>query len=391
MIVASTLAQSPTSPTPPSPFEVPKITFPNWSLITESEEFSEYLATFPSAFTTGYKENDKVTLRVLLPGQSVEKVPVVLILHYWGAPNLKVERSLALNLNERGLGAAILTLPYHLSRTPEGAVSGAMAVQADPTKLVATMKQAVMDVRRALDFLETRREFNRVVGIYGTSLGAIVSSLSFAVDDRLKNAVFLLGGIDLTQMIWQSSRVANVKEELKLRGFSEESLRLKLEEVEPARYLGGKEADRTLIIRAKFDTVVPGDCTDQLIKALPKSQVLEMDTGHYGGIFIQGKLLREAANFFAAVASNKEYTPPTQIVAPTIRVGVLATLPGKADVVAGLDLLKFDQRGKSYTSLLLTPQTPVLWVGTDVARGLSFGVGLSTRRTGFGLFWSTVL
>jgi dienelactone hydrolase len=391
MLFATTLAQSPVSETPPNAFDVPKIVFPNWNLVSETDESTEYVATFPSAFSTGYKENDQVTLRVLLPGQPREKVPIVLILHYWGAPNLKVERSLALNLNERGLGAAILTLPYHLSRTPAGEVSGALAVQPDPRKLVATMKQAVMDVRRALDFLETRREAGRTIGIYGTSLGAIVSSLSFAVDPRLENAVFLLGGIDLTQMLWYSSRVATVKDDLRARGYSETSLREALREVEPANYLGQKVASRTLIIRAKFDTVVPANCTDQLVRALPRSQVLEMDTGHYGGIFIQGRLLNEAARFFEAVAQDRPYTPPAQILAPTIRVGVMSTLPGKTDVVAGLDLRKFDAKGRSYASILLTPQTPVLWIGTDLTAGLSLGVGISTRRTGFGLFWSTVL
>lgn len=383
MLVSSTVAQT--------PFEVPPVKFENWQVFEENDDFSEYIASFPSAFKSGEPKNDQVQLRFLIPNNGKSFNPTVLILHYWGAPDLKVEKALALDLVQRGLGAAILTLPYHLSRTPKGAVSGALAVQPDPDKLKATMTQAVQDVRRSLDFIQNRKECGEIVGIYGTSLGAIVSSLSYAVDPRLKNAVFLLGGVDLSQILWDSSRIGFIKDELRRKGFTRESLGEKLKDVEPLTYLSEKTDGRTLIIRAKYDTVIPPNCTDQLIQRLPNSKVLEIDTGHYGGIFIQGRLLREAANFFQSVAEKRAYNPPTTIVAPTIRVGLLGLSSGRFDVVAGFDVLKFDKRGKQYASLLITPRTPVLWIGAELNPGLNVGAGLSGNGSGLGIFWSTVL
>jgi dienelactone hydrolase len=117
-------------------------------------------------------------------------VPVVLITHYWGARDLRAEVSLATELAQLGIGSAIMSLPYHLSRAPKGTRSGDMAIQPDPEKLKATLVQSVLDMRRTLDFLATRPEFRRdQIGLAGTSLGAIVASLAYAVEPRFRDAL----------------------------------------------------------------------------------------------------------------------------------------------------------------------------------------------------------
>ena len=161
----------------------------------------EYLVTFPSAFTSPYEVNNQVPLRILVPDPAKGLVPVVLITHYWGATDLRAERALALDLNNRGIAAAILTLPYHLARTPPGHRSGDLAIQPDPQSLRETMLQSVWDARRALDFLNSRPEFvHDRFGLVGTSLGALVSSLTYALDPRIKYATFVLG-----MSIWRRS------------------------------------------------------------------------------------------------------------------------------------------------------------------------------------------
>jgi len=266
-----------------------------------------------------------------------------------------------------------------------------MAIQSDPEKLKATMTQSVMDARRCVDFLESHLECGRLLGIHGTSLGAIVASLVYAVDDRVSNATFLLGGIELGKIIWNSSLMTPIRDELRAKGYNENRLSAALESIEPAFRLRADKPGRTYVIRAKYDTVVPPECTDALIRALPASKILEIDSGHYGGVFVQEKLLREVANFFEAVKQDKDYTPPLKIVTPTIRVGVTFEAPSEFNIAAGFDLLKFDKKGKTYASFLLTPKNPVLWIGSDVVNGLNAGVGISNRRIGFGLFWSIVL
>src|SRR2546421_4985166 len=237
----ATLAQI--APLPPIDQRPPAIEFTPWKEIpADSEDTSEYAASFPSSIESRYRENNVVPLRIILPIAHDKPVPVVIVLHYWGASDLRVERELAGELNDRGIGAVLITLPYHLSRTPPGTRSGQLAIQPEVPRLIETMTQAVLDVRRTIDFLDTRPEIdhNRI-GIAGTSLGSLISILAFAVDPRISSAAFVLGGVDLAHIIWHSSRVVELRDALRRRGYTEMRLRNEIASIEPTRFLTGKK------------------------------------------------------------------------------------------------------------------------------------------------------
>ena len=370
----------------------PLIEFPNWKLVDESDEAQEYLVSFPSALTTKYPENNTVQVRVFIPLERPRPMPIVLVLHYWGARDLRVERSFASELSSRGIATAVMTLPYHLSRTPIGSNSGEMAIQPDTSKLVQTMTQSVLDVRRTIDFLQSRPEFKKApLGLAGTSLGAIVSSLSFALDSRVTHATFLLGGADLGYIVWNSSRLVAQRDLLKRQGYTPEKLHTELSSIEPTNYLPRTTAGRTFLIRGKFDTVVPRTASEALESKLPDCSVLEIDTGHYGGIFVQRRPLGEMANFFSQEFEGKRYTAPAKLIAPTVRIGLVATTGEGLNVVAGLDIWRDNQRGDRFASFLVTPRYPMIFAGTRITSGLVGGIGITPRNIGVGIFWSSVL
>ena len=63
--------------------------------------------------------------------------------------------------------------------------------------LATTVSQTAVDVRRGLDYLETRPEIdNRRIGLAGVSLGAIIGTVVSGVDTRIKAAVLISGGGD---------------------------------------------------------------------------------------------------------------------------------------------------------------------------------------------------
>jgi len=368
----------------------PPIPFAPWQTIVETERRTEYLATFQSAVASAYPENQTVPLRIFVPKKATP-VPVVLVLHYLGAKDLRLELSLADELNQRGIAAAILTLPYHLSRTPKGSASGEMAITSDVAEIRSNLVQAVSDARRSIDFLSTRPEFaSGQVAISGTSLGALVSSLTYGVDERLTRAAFVLGGADLAHILWNSSRVVTQRDALRTKGYTESRLRSELAEVEPLNFFSGKTGD-TLLVTAKFDTVIPPGASDKLAEALPGVQRVQLDTGHYGGIFVQRKILREVAKFLSSSFERKPYVAPDRLVAPTLRVGVQLSSGTGFNVGVGLDLLKFDKEGKTFASLFATPQGPQLVLGHRLDRGFSIAFSTSIKRTGIGILWSSVL
>lgn len=383
-MVVPTLAQVTQAP--------PIIEFPQWKEVDRPEGSIEYLVSFPSPVVSPYEVNNTVPLRIFIPDDVTGPVPVVLVTHYWGATDLRVERALADELNHRGIAAALLTLPYHLSRTPAGKRSGELAIEPDPAKMIATTTQAVLDARRSIDFLMSRPEFRKdQVGLAGTSLGAVVAALTYGVEPRITHAAFLLGGADLAHILWTSSRVQPQREILRRRGYTEEKLRLELEPIEPLTYLRSRTLSPTFVVGGRYDTVIPRSSTQGLIGALGDSRVLWLDTGHYGGIFVQRRLMREVASFFASEFAGKNYVAPPKLYAPTIRVGVSAASGTGLNLGAGADIWRSDARGDYFGTFFVTPRGPQVFVGRSLGQGLAIGASGSTHHVGVGFFWSAVL
>lgn len=383
-----TLAQSP--PVTQAP---PAIGFPEWKEVDRSALSVEYAVSFSSAMETPFPANNVVPLRILMPAQAGGPVPVVVVLHYWGTHDLKIERALGGELNRHGIAAVLVTLPYHLSRTPPGYESGEYAVQPDPGLLVETLVQSVWDVRRTVDWIDSRPELDRTrIGIAGSSLGAVVAVLGYALDSRIKDAAILLGGVDLAHIIWNSSRTVKEREILRRKGYTETKLAEALHSVEPLRYLKERTTPGAVfVVGANYDTVMPRSSSDQLVKALDHPKTLFVDTGHYGGIFVEKRLLREVGNFFGAEFAGKDFVPPSRIYAPTIRIGGIANTATGFDLAAGIDLLKFDRRGDAFATLLLTPRGATVFAGRHIDSRISVGFFGTRRTVGFGLFWSAVL
>jgi dienelactone hydrolase len=370
----------------------PKIVFGDWREVDETETATEFLETFPSAFASPYPVNNTVPLRILVPVDATGPVPVVLITHYWGAKDLRAERSLASDLNEKGIAAAILTLPYHLARTPKGYLSGQLAIRPDPQALRETMYQSELDVRRSLDFLDSRPEFRHDhYGITGTSFGAIVAGLSYGLDPRISYAAILLGGADLAKIIWTSSRVLPVREELRRKGWTEAKLRDELAPIEPLNYLPRSVPGQTFVVYGRYDTVVPNDCTEELISKLGSCEHLLLDTGHYGGIMVEGSVLRTVAGFFSTEFSGGSFRAPLRLVAPTIRLGGMFRTPDEFDIGIGVDIIHFDREANTFGSIFASPRGLDLYLGRKIVGGFSLGAVGSTRGLGVGLVWSTVL
>lgn len=376
---------------PPVNEPPPSITFPAIRESRLDDVSRVFSVRFPSPVTTDVVENNTVGVRCYVPAQATGPVPVVLILHYWGAKDLRIEEGIAIQLNELGIGAALISLPYHLERRPPNTVSGALAVRPDPAALREMMTQSVLDIRRTVDFLLSRPEFDGTkIGISGISLGSIVASLTFAVDSRIRSACFTLGGIDLAKLIWTSSRITTERDILRRKGYTEAKLREELASVEPGLYLPQRKTGAVFVIQARYDTVVPPVCSQELIDALPNPQVLLIDTGHYGGALVQRRLTREMVTFFSREFSGQLYSAPRGILTPTIRIGAGVFSPKGFDAAVGLDLIR-SRHGSPFLSLLITPREPRLYLGLPLTTNLSIGAYLSAARVGLGLLWSIVL
>lgn len=391
MVSASIASVASCQEAPPVDGPVPHVDFGAFRQVTSGEYYDEYTTTFPSVVSTGVPNNDTVRLRVCMPTERLGAVPVVILLHFWGATDNMLEFEMAERLAVKGIASVIMPLPYHLSRTPPGAKSGELAIQPDPAKLRRTMAQAVLDVRRTVDWIETRGEFKKgEVAVAGTSLGSLVAELAFAVDPRFVSGAFMLGGADIAGILWSSSRVVQQREALRRQGYSEDKLRKELVPVEPLAYLKKTDMRPTFIVRARMDTVIPPATSQALLDALGNPQVLMLETGHYGGFLVQRRLVDVVARFCDATFHGRPFSPPAKFYSPTVRIGFLADTAQGFQVGIGLDVWRSNTDSDGFATVFLAPKGFALYVGKKVSQGLSLGVLAMPRRAAPGLVWSVV-
>ena len=370
----------------------PPIQFEAWRETERREFYRRYELSFPSPYHTPYPRNDIVKLTITMPTDTAGPVPVVVLLHYWGASRTSVEDALSRNLAERGVASVLMPLPYHLSRTPPNTLSGELAVQADPEVLRKTMTQSVQDVRRTIDWIATRSEFDSTkIGVNGTSLGAMVAALAFAVDSRIAASCYVLGGADLAHILWNSSRVVSQREGLRKLGYTEAKMREELKDIEPLNYLDPSDMRPSFVIAARYDTVIPPVDSEKLIAALGNSQELWLNTGHYGGVLVGPKISRTVARYFQTTFSGQKFEAPTVFYSPTLRFGLHADDESGVQVIAGLDVWRLRAAGKTFASLLVTPRGVLGYIGHTVSRELSIGITITRKRTTWGVLWSVVL
>lgn len=104
--------------------------------------------------------------------------------------------------------------------------------------------QSVFDLRRSIDFIESREELDHYrIGYYGISLGGIIGTILSGVDDRIKVPVVALAGGRLNLMYG-------------LKALSRENKNY-LSIMDPIHYVGQIAPRPLLMLNAENDEIVP--------------------------------------------------------------------------------------------------------------------------------------
>ena len=360
--------------------------------VSQNSVLTLYQIELQSEIVTAYPENNRMKCLVAIPKSANSPMPVVIAIHYWGTVDVENEKNLAKRLAAGGIATVIIELPFHLSRTPAGFKSGELAVQPDVRSIKRMMLQSSSDISTVVDWIISQKEFDgQKIGLVGSSLGGIVGSLAFATDSRISAYASLLGGVDLTEMIWTSSRLVRQRDVLRRQGVTRASLKSDLEEVEPLYFLRKEDNRPVFVIGAKFDSVVSPKSYKALHNATGNSQILWLDTGHYGGFLVQSSVFRSIVKFFEATFTGEVFIPPGRLYAPTIRLVAVSNAASGLQVGLGLDIWRNTSQGDLFGSLIFTPTGVQGMFGARVSEGLTLGFSILPRRTSVGAMWSFVL
>jgi dienelactone hydrolase len=274
--------------------ETPRKEF-DWRLreLKDGERVRVSWLSFPSDVQGEIPENNTVWAKYWHPKEPSGRRPAALLLHWLGGSYDTLEL-IGLRLAENGIPALMMYMPHYGPRRAKGARKEEL-LSPDLERSFANLRQAVLDVRRAGDWLASRPwvEPSRV-GIVGISLGAIVGSIALGVDDRFGRSVLIIGGGDLAGIVFHGSKeTASQKKQLEEAGITPERFRELGREVEPLTFASRLRPEELLLINAESDEVIPRACTLKLHEAAGRPELRWFKGGHTAVVFQLGPVLKD--------------------------------------------------------------------------------------------------
>lgn len=258
------------------------------------------LVRFPSPMVTETAENNTVHLELFLPKEQKPgtRAPAVIVLHILGG-DFPLARTFCHVLADRGVAALFLKMPYYGERRPQG--SSKRMVSQDPRETLTGFTQAVLDIRRAADFLARRDDIDpEQIGIFGISLGGITGGLAAGVEPRFKNVCLLLAGGDFGRVAWESKETEKARNYWTKLGKSKEEFVEILRPIDPLTYAESLRGRRMLMLNAKDDEVIPPDCTRAFWKAAGEPEIVWYSGGHYSVAAHFFNAMKRVGDFFEA-------------------------------------------------------------------------------------------
>ena len=326
-------------PVTQEPFATPYATGPG---------FHALRVTFPSPVVTPYPVNNTVTGFLFLP-DTPGPHPVMLVEHEWLPTTLATEFEMSARLAKSGIAALLIIQPYSYNRRPQPRIPDVELLSGDVPQMVGALRQAVLDAHRAFDWLSTRPDIDPTrMGVTGISLGAVLAALIAGVDHRAQMLVTIVGGTDVSDVVWDSPITSGLHPGLLYHGVTYDSLKRDMAPVEPANWLHGFDPNNALLFNGRYDVFISPKQARHLAEALGGAHIVWTPTGHYGAVFAQTQIEATGIKFLRSRfgMDPAPYQPPSSLSAPTIKIGLLIGGHEGVSPAVAYQVINFDRAAR---------------------------------------------
>jgi len=245
---------------------------------------------FTSPVRTPYPENDLVNARWYpapdhrAPQVGTKPRRAMIVMPQWNADAFS-HNVLCSLFNRFGISALRLSKPFHDIRRPAEIERSDYAVSANIGRTIAAGRQAVVDVRCCLDWLESQgyEEF----GILGTSLGSCYAFIASAHDARLRVNAFNHASMAFGDVVWTGQSTRHIRTAFVQAEMTTELLYRLFSAISPVSYMErfAELSKRVLVIHAKYDLTFLPEYSEQVLESFTKHGVdfvsRVLPCGHY--------------------------------------------------------------------------------------------------------------
>ena len=247
---------------------------------------------FTSPERSPYAENDMANARWYpAPAHKDPKRPkqAIIVLPQWNSDGFS-HNALCTLFNRMGVSALRMSMPYHDIRRPAELERSDYSVSANIGRTLAACRQAVVDLRCCLDWLEEQGYEH--FGVLGTSLGSCYGFLASTFDKRIRVNAFNHASTAFGDVAWAGQSTRHVKQALEEAGLTQDRVRALWSAVSPCSYyerFAGQEAGgpnkQVLLVYADYDLTFPRQYSLEVVKAFKRYRLnfepRVLPCGHY--------------------------------------------------------------------------------------------------------------
>jgi dienelactone hydrolase len=214
---------------------------------------------FTSPVRSLYPENDTVNAR-WYPAhpETVKGKPkqAMIVMPQWNADAFS-HNALCTLFNNFGVSCLRLSKPYHDIRRPAELERSDYAVSSNVGRTTEACRQAVVDIRSAVDWLESQgyEQF----GVLGTSLGSCYAFIAAAFDPRIQVSAFNHASTWFGDVVWTGQSTRHIQAAFEEAGLTQDQVREIFSIVSPMSYMDRFAANpkQVLVVHATYDLTFP--------------------------------------------------------------------------------------------------------------------------------------
>ena len=252
---------------------------------------AQYLR-FTSPERTSYPENDLVNARWYpAPAHKDPARPkqAIVVMPQWNSDGFS-HNVLCRIFNRMGISALRLSMPFHDIRRPAELERSDYAVSSNVGRNISACRQAVIDIRCCLDWLEEQGYEH--FGVLGTSLGSCYAYLASAHDARLRVNAFNHASTSFGDVVWSGQSTRHIRQAVEEAGLTQERVCALWSCVSPVSYyeqFKSPEANaagkNVLVVYANYDLTFPREYSLQVVEAFRRDKIKfeprVLPCGHY--------------------------------------------------------------------------------------------------------------
>ena len=228
--------------------------------------------------------DQRVTAIVAIPKRFAPPYPAIVLMHGSGGhKDADYIRAISLNLTRQGFATISIDAQYRGERARPGR-SGDL--QPDSYSFRDAWIQTVIDLRRSVDYMESRSDIDRTkIGYLGFSMGAMLGSVVGGVESRLGCFLLAVPGGGFVNLAKNIDKYPTLREHWPLKLTPDVMQRVQdFANVADPIYFVGRILPRPLLIFvAKHDELIPPESSAMLVEAAHAREgenVKRMETGH---------------------------------------------------------------------------------------------------------------